>query len=71
MVVKKVEVKVESTKGYKFECGGCGKEWEHKVKKTSGLCVNCVGMKRGVQSFLNKGVYSKAEALEILAKILS
>ena len=66
---KKEEAKVAS-KGYKFECGGCGKEWEHKVKNTSGLCKGCVELRRAVQGFLNKGLYKKAEALEILSKVL-
>lgn len=57
-------------KGYKFECKGCGVEWEHKVKNTSGLCKNCVELRRAVQGFLNKGLYTKEKALEILAIVL-
>ena len=66
---KKVEGKKEEQgKGYSFECGGCGKQWTHKVKNTSGLCKGCVELRRSVQGFLNKGLYSKAEALTIQAK---
>lgn len=66
--VKKVEeAKVE--KGYDFKCGGCGISWHHKVKKTSGLCVECVGLRRAVQSFINKGL-SKVTVMERLEKLL-
>ena len=72
MVEVKVDAKVEEQKvekGYDFVCSGCGVKWHHKVKKTSGLCVVCVGLRRAVQSFINKGL-SKAVVMERLNKIL-
>ena len=65
-----MENEVQVTKGYTFECAGCGKQWTHKVKNTSGLCKDCVELRRAVQGFLNKGLYTKAVALEILGKVL-
>ena len=64
---KKGEEKVE--KGYKFKCAGCGIAWEHKVKKTSGLCKVCVELRRAVQSFINKGL-TKVEVMTRLDKVL-
>lgn len=61
------EVKV---KGYKFNCRGCGSEWEHKVKNTSGLCKTCVELRRANQAFINKGLLTRAEVLERLDIIL-
>ena len=76
-MVEKQENKVAaskqaSEKGYKFKCAGCGIDWEHKVKKTSGLCVTCVGLRRANQSFLNAGtITSKDELLARLQKLLT
>jgi len=61
----------EVKKGYTFACGGCGMQWEHKVKNTSGLCKTCVELRRATQAFLNKGLIgSKVELLERLEKVL-
>ena len=73
--VEKVEVQgteenVVSSKGSEFNCGGCGKAWTHKVKNTSGLCKECVEVRRAVRGFLKKGMYTKAEGMKILRKIV-
>lgn len=63
------ETQETQVKGYKFNCAGCGVEWEHKVKRTSGLCKTCVELRRAVQAFINKGL-SKADVMERLGKTL-
>ena len=57
-------------KGYAFKCACCGPQWQHKVKNTSGLCKTCVEIRRGLNSFINKGTVTRAEMLKRVTKLL-